>query len=157
MSTTFENARVGDKVWSVSYGHGVVCSVRHPPEYGGLYPLKVLFGTNPAVDASFTLLGQELSHQSQTLFWQEIKFEVPEQPPRMKLINGIEVPDISFRPDVNKRYYHPSLDVTLHYGSLFTRGDIMDEFRAGNSLCYPYTDEGKEAAILHAKALLCIC
>jgi hypothetical protein len=149
MSTTFEEAQVGDKVWSVRYGHGVVASIYSDPDY----PLVVKF-ERYVNSKSYTFYGNEYHHELQTLFWKEIKFEVPEQPSRMKLINGIEVPDISFRPDTNKDYFYPSLEIDLCNSAFFVKGDKSDEFRADNGLCYPFTPKGKEAAILHAKALL---
>jgi hypothetical protein len=149
MSTTFEKAQVGDKVWSVRYGHGIVAALYSDPDY----PLVIKF-TKFLNSKSYTLQGNEFHHELQTLFWQEIKFEVPKQPPRIKLINGIEVPDISFRPSINRNYFYPSLEMDLYNSAFFVRGNKSDEFRVDNGLCYPYTPEGKEAAILHTKALL---
>jgi hypothetical protein len=149
MSTTFEEAQAGDRVWAVSYGHGVVDYISIDPNY----PLVIKF-INIQNPRSYTLQGQEFQGEAQTLFWKEIKFEAPEQPPRMRLINGIEVPDISFRPEVGKNYYYPSLDAILCNKTFFLNGIETDEFRAANGLCYPYTPEGREAAILHTKALL---
>jgi hypothetical protein len=149
MSTTFENAKVGDRVWSVRYGHGAVAAVYSDPNY----PLVIKF-ERYVNSKSYTFQGNENHHELQTLFWQEIKFEVPKQPPRMKLINGIEIPDISFHPEARKHYYYPLLDVGLFDNTFFEESNKTDEFRAANGLCYPCTPEGKEAAVLHAKALL---
>jgi hypothetical protein len=148
MSTTFENARVGDKVWSVRYGHGVITAIYSEPD-----PLIVKF-EKYINSKSYTLLGNEYPNELQTLFWKEIKFEVPEQPPRMKLINGIEVPDISFQPEYAEYYYYPSLEPDLYNSLSFQNHNKTTVFHAVNNFCYPYTEEGKEAAILHTKALL---
>jgi hypothetical protein len=149
MSTTFENARVGDRVWSVRYGHATITALHIDPDY----PVVVKFDKQINFK-TYTIQGKETERELQTLFWQEIKFEVPEQPSRMKLINGIEIPDISFHPEARKHYYYPLLDVDLFDNTFFEEGNKTDKFRAANGLCYPCTPEGKEAALLHAKALL---
>jgi hypothetical protein len=149
MSTTFEEAQVGDAVWSVRFGHGTIDSIYNDPNR----PLVIRF-SEYAHPRSYTVQGQEFPNELQTLFWQEIKFEVPEKPPHMKLINGIEVPNVSFNPDVKEYYYYPVLEPNLYGSTFFLKGTETDEFRATNNLCYPYTPEGKEAAILHTKALL---
>jgi hypothetical protein len=148
MSTTFEKAQVGDKVWSVGYGHGEIVIVCN----NSGYPLVVKF-TNYLNTRSYTLQGQLLPGELQTLFWQEIKFEAPMQL-RMKLINGVEVPDISFHPNDNEYYYYPELTQFLYDKTFFIKCIDTHEFRSANNLCYPFTEEGKQAAILHAKAML---
>jgi hypothetical protein len=149
MSTTFEKAQVGDKVWSVRYGYGVVASIYSDPDY----PLVVKF-ERYVNSKSYTFYGNEYYHELQTLFWKEIHFEVPKQSLKTKLINSIEVPNISFHPNTNEYYYYPLLEQNLFNSTFFIKGTETDEFRAANGLCYPCTSEGKEAAILHAKALL---
>jgi hypothetical protein len=149
MSTTLEKAQAGDEVWSIRFGHGVVVSTHGDP----IYPLVVKFIRYPNLQ-NYTLEGQEFNDEPQTLFWQEIKFKAPEKPLRIKLTNGIEVPDISFRPDADENYYYPTLEATLYDSTYFAKGNSTDEFRAVNGLCYPYTPEGKAAAMLHTKALL---
>jgi hypothetical protein len=79
-----------------------------------------------------------------------------ENPPakqRTKLIHGVEVPDISFVPRKEEHFYHPILDNTLYKPSTY-HGYGIDAFRVKYGLCYPHTEEGKQAAILHAKAML---
>jgi hypothetical protein len=117
------------------------------------YPLVIAF-TGYLNTRSYTLQGHEFKEELQTLFWKEIKFEAPEQPPRMRLINGIEVPDVSFYPEVSEHYFYPSLRPILCSSTFCLEDNETDKFRAVNGLCYPYTPEGKEAAILHSKALL---
>jgi hypothetical protein len=149
MSTTFENAQVGDKVWSVRYGHGAIVALHIDPNY----PVVVKFERQINLK-TYTIQGKETERELQTLFWQEIKFEAPKQPPRMKLINGIEVPDISFQPEYAEYYYYPSLEPDLYNSLPFQNHNKITVFHAVNNLCYPYTPKGKEAAILHTKALL---
>jgi hypothetical protein len=85
----------------------------------------------------------------------EAKFEVPIQPLRMKLIHGVEVPDISFKPQPNQDYYYPAPHNTGGYVcDVYYDCRRWHQYRASKGLCYPFTEEGKQAAILHAKAML---
>jgi len=148
-TTTFENAKVGDKVWDYQYGWGEVYCIRMNIEY----PLEARFGDLVAV---YTMDGKQYtSDTTQRLFWDEIKFEAPTQPPRMKLINGIKVPDITFNPEYGQQYYFPIVYRRGHYSyRVYVEDYEEDEFYVENNLCYPFTEEGKQAAILHAKAML---
>jgi hypothetical protein len=148
MTTTFENAKAGDKVWDFKYGWGEVAYVFKR----GAYPLLVTFSF---CQVSYEYDGASCVGCQQTLFWDEIKFEVPAQPPRMKLIHGVEVPDIGFEPKEGEQYYYPSVEAPAFYDiTYFATNSKMDEFKRKNNLCYPHTAEGKQAAILHAKAML---
>lgn len=75
MTTTFETAKVGDKVWSIERGWGEILSLTE----GVIYPLAVGFpNENPL---SFTLGGKRLLTQKyQTLFWDEVKIDAPAKP-----------------------------------------------------------------------------
>jgi hypothetical protein len=66
----FSNAKVGDKVWSVSYGWG---EIHYIEKEGGVYPLSVEFVKDYV---TYTLSGKEQDYENQTLFWNE--FEIPE-------------------------------------------------------------------------------
>jgi hypothetical protein len=83
METTFENARAGDRVWSVGYGWGTVESVSK-----GVYPVVVSFDCG--IDVTYTFSGMPRSSGLQTLFWDEVKIEAPPRPRRkvMKTIDG---------------------------------------------------------------------
>ena len=75
MSITFENAKIGDKVWSVGFGWGEVSSIVERDTY----PIKVLFsGRNKT---TYTLEGKQLAnHVHQTLYWDEVVFKAPTKP-----------------------------------------------------------------------------
>lgn len=77
--------------------------------------------------------------------------------PKTKLIHGVEVPDISFMPKDGVNYYRPDIsDISLFKADCFCLrfdGVVRMSYMG---LCYPYTEEGKQAAILHAKAMLAI-
>jgi hypothetical protein len=149
MSTTaFETAKVGDHVFSHTFGHGTIIEVNK----NDTYPILVSFDTD---SDSFTLEGfYRKGKSTQCLFWDECTIEAPIKPSRMKLIHGVEVPDISFHPTDETVYHYPAtnndmFDTTTYYDSY-----LADTFRSANNLCYPQTEEGKAAAVLHAKAML---
>lgn len=153
MTTTFENAKVGDKVWDYHFGWGEIVDI----ESICLFPLSVSFLTRAPLTYTFTGAFQETLNQ--TLFWDEIKFKVPTQPiqVKMKMIHGIEVPDISIDPkstDLGKRYYYPLPSSVILHDNEFYGCSSHCITRLKNRLCYPFTEEGKQAAILHAVAML---
>lgn len=74
-TTTFESVQVGDKVWSVLYGWGVVSEVSK----GSAYPLRAHF--QGGVRRWYTSEGKQYkTHVSQILFWDEVKIEAPKKP-----------------------------------------------------------------------------
>lgn len=75
--------------------------------------------------------------------------------PKTKLIHGVEVPDISFTPNDGEEYVYPDI-YGEHYASAnrFYSGYDASEMALKAGCCYPYTEEGTQAAILHAKAWL---
>lgn len=75
MITTFETASIGDRVWCVSIGWGTITSTHEEEDY----PIIVAFDS--AGSESFTKEGRLYTDDiKQTLFWDEIKFEVPTKP-----------------------------------------------------------------------------
>lgn len=77
--------------------------------------------------------------------------------PITKLIHGVEIPDISFTPEYLQNYWFPAPSTDADGFCHQTRYAPMcsgDIHRLNHNLCYPHTEEGKQAAILHAKAML---
>ncbi len=75
--------------------------------------------------------------------------------PITKLIHGVEVPDIIFTPEDNEYYFYPDPTKPRMYEmEYFHKYAEECEHRLTNKMCYPTTDEGRQAAILHAKAML---
>lgn len=76
--------------------------------------------------------------------------------PKTKLIHGVEIPDFEFTPKVGEEYYTASPTMrNLYYIGIKNTEDCkftrrMMEF----GLVYPPTEEGKQATILHSKAML---
>ena len=74
-TTTFETAKVGDRVWSIEFGWGEILSLGESETY----PVKV-FWKNQAWE-SYTLEGKQLArHVCRTLFWDEVKIDAPHKP-----------------------------------------------------------------------------
>jgi hypothetical protein len=150
-TTTFENAKPGDRVWDIRKGWGTIDKLNPHSTYS----IIVNFDLDKQGEFTYTVKGKSfMSDVNQSLFWDELKIEAPEQPPRTKLINGVEVPDISFYPDLNEKYYYPSPSCEDFYENTSYEDYEADRHRANYGLCYPYTKEGKKVAILHAKAML---
>lgn len=74
--------------------------------------------------------------------------------PKTHIVHGVEVPDLRFVPNEDEEYWfpHPSF---VHLCAAATCGTYKSHHhRASSNLCYEYTEAGKQAAILHAKAWL---
>lgn len=75
--------------------------------------------------------------------------------PKTKLIHGTEVPDLSFTPLNGEDYYYICLSSDqLVKKAYHSEGCMTTKLRAVRGLCYPYTADGRRAAILHGEALL---
>jgi len=73
----FRNARVGDKVWCFRYGSGEIISVGRE----SIFPILVRFKNHN--ECSYTFDGRITKETNPSLFWQEIKYEIPRPPKRM--------------------------------------------------------------------------
>ena len=74
----FEGARLGDTVWDFILGEGTITFIDTSLEY----PLHINFKSSSGV---FNLKGRRIDFNKKkkpTLFWAEIKFEVPKRPKR---------------------------------------------------------------------------
>jgi len=73
----FENAKVGDKVWSINYGWGEITEIYT----GDTYPICVRFVGESGI--TYTLNGYiDEFDMNPTLFWDELQFEIPVKPKR---------------------------------------------------------------------------
>lgn len=73
--TTFETAIVGDEVFDIKHGWGVVV---HINKYKSLYPIQVSFKTNTC---TYTYDGKSyIDHIAQSLFWDEVVITPPPKP-----------------------------------------------------------------------------
>jgi hypothetical protein len=146
MKNTFEKAQADDKVWSIRHGWGVITHIDNHKVFVRFDHLNW--------DCIFTICGKFSTEDlNPSLFWDEIKIDIPQKPIKMKLINGVEVPDITFKPNKGEVYFYPSIDC-IYKSMTYSNNNELCKFLSDNDLCYPYTYDGQQAAILHTKALL---
>lgn len=83
----FKDAKVGDNVWTFSYGWGVITNI----EPNKSYPITVSYPQGE--DESYTYEGKWYSKNTYpTLLWDEIKFEIPPKPvPKLEVDTKILV------------------------------------------------------------------
>ena len=74
--------------------------------------------------------------------------------PKTKLVNGFQVPDISFVPEAGETYIYPTVGNLSFFGLHRYDHDQVDKRISDASMAYPDTDEGKAAAKAHALAIL---
>jgi hypothetical protein len=156
-TTTFETAEIGDRVFSPTFGWGEIECIYDNSEK---YPMLVKFYSDPDETRYFTFEGYYYKDTMfQSLFWDEVTIEAPVKPVKLaatKVVNGVEIPDISFKPDSGEHCYIPFPTHSDLYLRIYYCCPGLDEYVIANNLCYPDTEEGKQAAILHAKAMLSI-
>lgn len=71
----FRNAKIGDKVWDIIYGWGNIISVIK--DYP--FPIAVDFSNGKTISYKFNGKNNDTDINPR-LFWDEIKFEIPEKP-----------------------------------------------------------------------------
>lgn len=75
MTTTFETAKVGDRVWSMGIGWGEILDTNHSARY----PIRVQFQRGEY--ETYTLGGaHDAEDKTQYLFWDEVKIKAPVKP-----------------------------------------------------------------------------
>jgi hypothetical protein len=150
-TTTFESAEVGDKVFSLIFGWGEIKSIT----WCNSYPISVRFSSINGEPRCFTPEGYFYKDAHiQSLFWDEVYIEAPVKLVPTKTINGIEIPNISFKPNPGEYCYSPSPNLPELYIHVYYYPNETSDHLSNNGLCYTYTEEGKQAAIMHAKAML---
>jgi hypothetical protein len=131
MLTTFEDAKVGDRVYSPTFGWGEITSINHT----SIYPIKVYFSWYN-VPESFTIEGYYYADLPlQSLFWDEVYIEAPTKPVSVKVINGVEVPDITFKPAKGEVFLYPSNIDCMGLCNIMTyNDDVWCKFLSDNNL-----------------------
>jgi len=84
METTFENARVGDRVWSIEHGWGKVIQILSHKDC----KLNVLLETGDLVAITEDGKDDPQGH-AQIWFWDEVIIEAPPRPKR-KVVKKVE-------------------------------------------------------------------
>ena len=120
MTTTFETASVGDRVWCVSLGWGTITGTLH---HGDNYPIVVEFGNRKR--ESYTVEGRRYSNDlNPSLFWNEVRIAVPTKPlPKLNKDDCVEV--------WNANTINPTITYKRHF-SHFEDGSIFC-FRDGGT------------------------
>lgn len=98
MNRTFENAKVGDKVWDFIYGWGNIINVIEDSPF----PIMADFGNGRTISYEFDGKSYDTDINPR-LFWDEIKFEIPEKPLNLEdELKNLEV--VEFKTD-DYNYY----------------------------------------------------
>lgn len=70
----FKNAKVGDRVWFFEHGWGTIINIFYEKEY------PIIFKSDTDKICNFRFDGRrDISDINPSLFWNEIKFEIPEK------------------------------------------------------------------------------
>ncbi len=80
----FDGIKVNDKVWSFEFGWGNVIEINKDL----MYPIVVGFYPSEYRE-TYDYNGRSMDKVNQTLFWDEIKFDIPEKP-KIKLKNNYD-------------------------------------------------------------------
>ena len=113
--TTFEDAKVWDRVFDIRHGWGVVEYIN---KYEGLYPIQVRFKANTC---AYAYDGKAyIEHISQSLFWDEVIITPPEKPlPKLEVDTKVLVWDTSHTEKTKAYFSHfdkHGKAVTFRYG-----------------------------------------
>lgn len=73
---------------------------------------------------------------------------------KVKVINSVEIPDITFIPENGEEFIVPALNADGCQNRIANLESRWFGYYIKNSLCYPNTEEGEAAAILHSIALV---
>lgn len=71
-----------------------------------------------------------------------------------KKINGHKIPNITFTPKNDQEFIAPAINVDLCLHGFSNTESRWVSYYIENDMCYPNTEEGKAAAVLHSKALM---
>lgn len=75
--------------------------------------------------------------------------------PKTHFVHGVEIPDLRINPKLGQGYWYPAANTAALVGwSSINVRNSFHSHRIANNICYIQTEEGKAAAILHAKAWL---
>ena len=73
---------------------------------------------------------------------------------KVKVINSVEIPDITFIPENGEEFIVPALNADGCQNRIANLESRWFGYYLKNDLCYPNTEEGEAAAILHSNALM---
>ena len=73
---------------------------------------------------------------------------------KVKVINSVEIPDITFIPENGEEFIAPALNADGYRKHIADLESRWFGYYVKNNMCYPNTEEGEAAAILHSNALM---
>ena len=87
------------------------------------------------------------------MWWSDTEYR---RKPKTKMIHGVEIPVFEFTPKVGEKYYAANVDVHEFFDQWLRSSEccVFTQRMIERGLIYPYTEEGKQAAILHSKIML---
>lgn len=131
VTTTFETAKVGDKVWSITAGWGEVRKI----DYSSDYPLVVYFAEVHEFK-TFTVGGLcKMGNLNQSLFWDEAVIDAPANPtPSLAVDAKILVWDV---PEVKHKRHFSHFD---EYGYIYTFTDGKTSFTSRSTEVSKWVD-----------------
>lgn len=104
----FKNAKIGDRVWHICKGWAVIYFINK----SSILPIKVEF--NDGTTKSFTVDGKEYNSDiNPTLFWDEIKYSIPEKP--FKLSDELKKLEIK---EFRRGYHNYYISYDLKYNEV---------------------------------------
>ena len=77
--------------------------------------------------------------------------------PKTHIVNGVEIPDLRITPKIYEEYCYPAPNhpsLAFRSRTNYAHFNEADVHRIKNGLCYETSEEGRQAAILHSKAML---
>ena len=94
----FQDAKVGDRAWFFEYGWGTITHIFYEKEY------PIIFKSDTNRICNFRFDGKRtIDDISPSLFWDEIKFEIPEKPFKLEdELRKLEIKEFVF----NTNNYH---------------------------------------------------
>ena len=110
----FEDAQVGDRVWDFLCGWGTIININKDEGY----PMKIKFDNYRNRYETYTLDGKNYVENNPSLFWNEIKFEIPEKPFDLeKELKKLEIKDFIVEEfNYNLYWCNKSKKIECNYG-----------------------------------------
>lgn len=135
MDTTFENVKVGDRVWDFIYGWGTITEDQY-------YTIRVEFDSPKTM--TYRLNGKACIDHPQRLFWDEIKFEIPTKPlPQLEVDTKVLVGEWKGRLKCKRYFSHFDEDGYIQCFSDGTTSFTSGGITTGWSYWELYTGEEK--------------
>lgn len=100
-----------------------------------------------------TRAGEWLTMQKDMQFESKYVFR---RKPKTRIVHGVEIPYFEFTPKVGEEYYTANVGLPefFEHGWRHQAGCAFTQRMIERGMLYPYTEEGKQAAIAHSKAML---